>query len=98
MWGLGKWGLAMSRQADRRQAARVAREQLARQQRKQRVLWVSIAALVIVVIAGVIGWGVYSTQQAEEDFAVPAGAASDRTGVKLGSGPVTVEIYLDYLC
>jgi protein-disulfide isomerase len=88
----------MSRQSDRRQTARVARERLARQQRKQRVLWASIAALVIVLIAGAIGWGVYASQQADEDFAVPANAASDRTGVKIGSGPVTVDIYLDYLC
>lgn len=88
----------MSTRVARKQAARVVREQLARERRRRRMMWTSIAAAAVLVIAGLTGYAVYRAQQPEAGFPVPASATGDRRGVQVGSGPVRVEIYLDYQC
>lgn len=95
----------MSRRADQKQANRVVRDRLAQERRQQRTLWTTIIAIAALVIAGLVGWGVWRSQQ-PDDFAIPAGATSgvgDNTGgdsaLKVaGDGPVTVEVYLDFMC
>lgn len=88
----------MSSRASRKEAARAAREMIARQQRRRRKRLVTAAAVAALTAAGATGYAVYATQDAGGDFAVPASADSDRAGLRVGDGPVTVEVYLDYLC
>ncbi|MET7708461.1 thioredoxin domain-containing protein [Micromonospora sp. NPDC005413] len=87
----------MSSRKGQRDAARVVREQLARERRRRRTLWVSTAAVAVLVIAGLIGWGVWSNQRSD-DFTTPPGANADGTGIVTGGGPVTVDVYEDFLC
>ncbi|HEX6967407.1 MAG TPA: thioredoxin domain-containing protein [Micromonosporaceae bacterium] len=87
----------MSKRAGQKQAARVVREQLARERRRRRTIWTSVIAAAVLVIGGVIGWGIYATQRSGE-FVPPPGATEDGTGIVTGSGPVTVDIYEDFLC
>ncbi|MEH0975075.1 thioredoxin domain-containing protein [Micromonospora sp. CPCC 205546] len=87
----------MSSRKGQKGAARVVREQLARERRRKRTLWVSVAAVAVLVVAGLIGWSVYSSQRSD-DFTAPTGANEAGTGVVAGSGPVTVDIYEDFLC
>ncbi len=87
----------MSSRKGRRDAARVVREQIAREKRRKRTLWTSIAAVLVLVIAGGIGWAVYSSQKSDE-FTAPPGANDTGTGIVLGTGPVTIDLYEDYLC
>ncbi|MDO3700840.1 thioredoxin domain-containing protein [Micromonospora sp. C28SCA-DRY-2] len=87
----------MSSRKGQKGAARVVREQLARERRRKRTLWVSIGAVLVLVVAGLIGWSVYSSQRADE-FTAPPGANEAGTGVVLGTGPVTIDLYEDYLC
>ncbi|MEV2242583.1 thioredoxin domain-containing protein [Micromonospora sp. NPDC049891] len=87
----------MSSRKGRKDAARVVREQLAREQRRKRTLWISVGAVLVLVVAGLIGWSVWSSQQSE-DFTAPPGANDTGTGIVVGSGPVTIDIYEDYLC
>ncbi|PZG00154.1 DsbA family protein [Micromonospora deserti] len=87
----------MSSRKGQKGAARVVREQLARERRRKRTLWVSAAAVIVLVIAGLIGWSVYSSQRAGE-FTAPPGANEAGTGIVLGEGPVTIDLYEDYLC
>ncbi len=87
----------MSSRKGRKDAARVVREQLARERRRKRTLWVSVAAVVVLLIAGGIGWSVYSSQRSDE-FTAPPGANDAGTGIVFGSGPVTIDLYEDYLC
>jgi protein-disulfide isomerase len=87
----------MSSRAGRKQAARVVREQLARERRRKRTLWTSVVAVAALVIAGMIGWAVYSSQRSA-DFLAPRGANEGGTGIVVGSGPVTVDVYEDFIC
>lgn len=87
----------MSSRRGQRETARMVREQLARERRRRRVLWTSATAVVVLVIAGLIGWSVWSSQRAKS-YTAPKGANGPGTGVVVGSGPVTVDIYEDFLC
>jgi protein-disulfide isomerase len=75
----------------------VVRRQLARERRRNRTLWTSAIAVTVLLMAGLIGWGVWSGQRAG-DYTAPAGASSDGTGVVVGSGPVTIDLYEDFIC
>jgi protein-disulfide isomerase len=88
----------MSSRVKAKQANRVVRAQLAAEARRRRTIVVSIVAVAALVIAGLIGWGIYTAQKPTDTFAVPAGADSTRTGIVVATGPKTVDLYLDYLC
>lgn len=88
----------MSKRYEQKKAARIVREQIAQERRRRRTLWTSAIAACVLALAGLVGFGIYSSQRPAGEFAVPPGATADRSGVAVGSGPVTVEIYLDYLC
>ncbi|MFY1671513.1 DsbA family protein [Plantactinospora sp. WMMB334] len=88
----------MSSRASRKEQIRVARELRARQQRRRRTRLVTAVAVGVLLAAGLTGYAVYAAQRVGDDFAVPASATSDRAGLRVGDGPVTVEIYLDFLC
>lgn len=86
----------MSSRMGQRRSARVVREQLARERRRRRTLWTSIVTVAVLAIAGLIGWGIYASQRA--DYTAPPGANKQGDGIVVGSGPVTIDIYEDFLC
>jgi protein-disulfide isomerase len=86
----------MSSRTGQKQAARVVREQIAKENRRRRTLWTSAIAVAALVIAGLIGWGVYASQSSGE--VVPPPNATATAGITVGSGPVTVEVYEDFIC
>jgi protein-disulfide isomerase len=87
-----------SREKHKRLAARMVRERLARERRRRRAIWTSAGAAILLLVVSLGGYLLYTSQQPDEGFLVPASATADRTGVSVGEGPVTVEVYLDYLC
>ncbi|MDG4820564.1 thioredoxin domain-containing protein [Asanoa sp. WMMD1127] len=88
----------MSKRQDRKSAAKVVRKQLAAERRRKRTMWVSIAAVAVLVIAGLIGWGVYQSQRSDAGPLVAPASATTTTGPTVGSGPVQVKIYEDFIC
>lgn len=87
----------MSSRKGQRDAARVVREQLARERRRRRTLWTSVGAVVVLVIAGLIGWSVWSGQKSDT-FTAPPGVNDAGNGIVIGGGPVTIDLYEDYIC
>jgi protein-disulfide isomerase len=74
------------------------REQLATERRRRRAILTTAIAAAVLLIAGLIGWGVYQSQKPTSN-ATPANTTPDGGGlVVAGSGPVPVEIYLDFIC
>jgi protein-disulfide isomerase len=87
----------MSSRVGQKQAARVVRDHIAQEKRRSRTLWTSVAAVAVLVIAGLIGWGVVASQDSGS-FTPPPGAVENGTGIKVGSGPVQIDIYEDFIC
>ncbi|MEV0398148.1 DsbA family protein [Polymorphospora rubra] len=87
----------MSSRAGQKRAAKVVRQQMARERRRQRTLWTSVVAVAALVVAGMIGWGVFASQRADE-YHAPTGATADGSGIAVGTGPVTVDVYEDFMC
>jgi len=88
----------VSSRASRKEAARAAREMLDQQRRRTRTRLVTAGAVAALLAAGVTGYAVYAVQDTGDGFAVPPSATSDRAGLRVGDGPVTVEVYLDFIC
>lgn len=91
----------MSSRVSQKKATRVVREQLGKERRRRRTLWIGTAAVALLLIAGLIGWNVWRSETPEQ-YPTPAGVTNDGGTdaglVAAGSGPVTVEVYLDFLC
>ena len=91
----------MSKRVAQKQTQRMVREQLAAERRRKRAIWITVSAVLVLLIAGIVGWGMYRSQQ-PETFASPAGTTDDggnKSGLTVsGTGPVPVEVYLDFLC
>jgi protein-disulfide isomerase len=87
----------MSKRVSQKAAARVVREQLAKEKRRKRTLWTSVVAVAVLVIAGLVGWGVYASQRSD-GFKAPSGAVADGAAIPVGSGPVKVDLYVDFMC
>jgi protein-disulfide isomerase len=86
-----------TRVKDRKAAAKVVREQLARERRRRRTVLSTAVAVAVLVIAGMVGWSVVAGRD-RADGPTPPGAVAGGTGFARGSGPVTVDVYSDFLC
>ena len=86
----------MNNSARPTRAARPASGRSSRQRRKSQA-WLSVVAVAVVVAAGVIGVAGWEADKPVAE-AEPANATEDGTGLPVGTGPVTVEVYMDFLC
>src|SRR6476620_12577817 len=87
----------MSSRVNQKQANQVIRAQLAKEQRRRRTAITALVAVAVLVAAGLIGWGIY-THQKSTGYETPVNATADGMGLVAAQGPVTVEIYQDYMC
>jgi protein-disulfide isomerase len=74
-------------------------EQAAR--RRRRTIWAcAIVAAVLVLAGGTTAAVVVAQQksQADQRYALPAGATRDNLGLPVSQGPVSVDVYLDFMC
>src|SRR5258707_587017 len=87
----------MSSIGKKEQPTNVVSDQLAMEQRQRRKVVVSAVAAVALVLAGLIGWGVYQSQK-PNDYATPGHTTSDGNGIVVSSGKVQVDAYVDFIC
>jgi protein-disulfide isomerase len=88
------------RARERNNARRIVEQQRAAERRRRVTVWTTVAVVVVLVAAGLIGWGVLSHQDktTASKLTVPAGVVDDGTAWKIGTGPVTVDLYEDFMC
>jgi protein-disulfide isomerase len=87
----------MSKRGDQKRAARVVRDQIAQEIQRRRTMWISIVAVGVLLLAGLAGWRIYASQKGGS-YNTPRHAVDGATGVAAGTGPVTVDVYLDFMC
>jgi protein-disulfide isomerase len=88
----------MSNRKDRR--AQLAREMRLRQEtarRRRRRLVTSSLVAALLLVAGMIGFAAYAAQQ-PGNVKAPTAASAQPTGLTVGHGPVTVDLYVDLMC
>jgi protein-disulfide isomerase len=84
---------------ERTAARRIVEQQRAAEKRRAVTVWTSIAVVAVLLIAGVVGYGLYSSQKDDTASATtPPGAVDDGTAFASGDGPVTIDIYEDFMC
>ncbi|RRR99122.1 DsbA family protein [Glycomyces terrestris] len=90
---------ASERKTERRKAAEALRKQQAAEARRRKILlWVSIGAAVV-LIGGLLGVGIWYNGRGDDyDVNEPAAAVTDTFGVRVGDGPVEVDLFIDYMC
>jgi protein-disulfide isomerase len=88
----------MGKQATlQRRASQAARARLERQ-RRQRRRWVFASAAVALMLVIFAVYAIDRVRQSDDSYPVPASVSEDGAGIVLGTGPVTVELYSDFLC
>ncbi|MEV6488855.1 thioredoxin domain-containing protein [Actinoplanes sp. NPDC051633] len=84
---------------ERAAAKRIVEQQKAQARRRSITLWTSVAVVAVLVLAGLIGYGFYASHRDDTAGAVtPASAVDDGTAFAAGDGPVTVDVYEDFMC
>jgi len=85
---------------ERAAAKRIVEQQKAREKRRAVTLWTSVAVVAVLVIAGLIGWGVLAGQEKDNagNLTTPPAAVDGGTAFAVGDGPVKIDIYEDFMC
>ena len=85
---------------DRTNAKRIVAQQQAAARRRTVTIWTSVAVVAVLIIAGLVGWGVLAGQQKSDagKLTTPSVAVDDGTAFTVGTGPVTVDLYEDFMC
>jgi len=81
-------------------AKRIVEQQKAAERRRRVTIWTSVAVVAVLLIAGLIGWGVLAGQEKTDagKLTTPSVAVDDGTAFSVGSGPVVVDLYEDFMC
>ena len=90
-----------NRGRDRTAARRIVEQQKAAARRRRVTAWTSAIVVLVLVASGLIGWGVYANQQKKTDASkvtVPTVAVDSGTAFAVGTGPVQVDLYEDFMC
>jgi protein-disulfide isomerase len=87
-------------QRDRAAARKIVEQQKAAAKRRKMTIWTSVAVVAVLVIAGLIGFGVYANQSktTASKVVTPSVAVDSGTAFTVGTGPVTIDLYEDFMC
>jgi protein-disulfide isomerase len=83
---------------DRAEKARqIVEQQRTAEKRRTMTIWTSVAVVLVLFIAGLVGYSVLNRQD-DGKVTTPSAAVDDGTAFAFGTGPVTVDIYEDFMC
>jgi protein-disulfide isomerase len=85
---------------DRAKAKRIVEQQKAAERRRRVTIWTSVAVVAVLLIAGLIGRVVLANQEETDagTLTTPSVAVDEGTAFSVGTGPVVVDIYEDFMC
>jgi protein-disulfide isomerase len=85
---------------ERAKAKRVVQEQLAKERRRRITLWTSLGVVVLLIVVGGFGWMVATSQETAKTagLTTPSVAVDEGTAFAVGTGPVKIDIYEDFIC
>jgi len=88
------------RERERIAARKIVEQQKAAAKRRQVTIWTSVAVVAVLVIAGLIGFTVYANQSkdTQSKAVTPSVAVDSGTAFAVGTGPVTIDLYEDFMC
>jgi protein-disulfide isomerase len=79
-------------------ANKMVRDTIAKEKRRRRTIISASIAAAVLILGGLIGYGLYETQKPKQ-YVAPSHATADSGGVIAGgSGKVRVDLYIDYQC
>lgn len=89
-----------TRARERANARRIVEQQKARDRRRAITLWTVAGVVLALIAAGLIGYGVMASQDkaAAGKLTTPSVAVDGGTAFAAGTGPVTIDLYEDFLC
>ncbi|GLW30744.1 DsbA family protein [Actinoplanes regularis] len=89
--------MSKNKQDRAEKARRIVEQQRAADRRRQITLWTSVTVVLVLAIAGFIGYATLSGQD-KGKLVTPSVAVDEGTAFAVGSGPVTVDVYEDFMC
>ncbi|MEV4277775.1 DsbA family protein [Actinoplanes xinjiangensis] len=78
-------------------ARQIVAEQKAAERRRTVTLWTSVGVVLVLFVAGLIGYTALSGQD-EGKLVIPSTAVDEGTAFAVGTGPVVVDVYEDFMC
>ncbi|GIF15461.1 DsbA family protein [Actinoplanes teichomyceticus] len=78
-------------------ARKIIEQQRAAERRRKVTIWTSVAVVAVLLIAGFIGYATVSGRD-QGKLVIPGAAVDEGTAFAVGSGPVTVDLYEDFMC
>jgi protein-disulfide isomerase len=85
---------------ERANARRIVEQQKARERRRKVTMWTTIGVVLVLLVAGGIGYGIMSSQDKKtaSKLTTPTVAVDSGTAFAVGTGPVVVDLYEDFMC
>jgi protein-disulfide isomerase len=89
-----------ARARERANVRRIVEQQKARERRRAVTLWTTAGVVLALIAAGIIGYGIMASQQktAAGKLTTPSVAVDAGTAFAVGTGPVTIDLYEDFMC
>ncbi|MCD0443677.1 DsbA family protein [Glycomyces sp. A-F 0318] len=90
--------MGKSNRAGRKAAIEALRRQQAAEARRRKIVFGVAIGAAVLLIGGLLGLGIWMNRDVEYDVNEPAAATTGDHAVRLGDGPVEIDLYIDYMC
>ncbi|THV35229.1 DsbA family protein [Glycomyces buryatensis] len=84
--------------SSRKQAAAALRRQREAEARRKRIVFGVAIGAAVLLVGGLLGVGIWMNREVDYEVNEPAAETTDTHAVKIGDGPVQIDLYIDYLC